>query len=193
MRGNSNFYRFIFLYLKEILNLRRSPSDATTNMSDQTYLLILRLLHIGCGIFWAGTAIYVAFFVEPAVTALGIEGPKFMQQLAKTNRFPVVILLAALITVTAGILLIWKLYGTVLTTGGVLAIIAFIIGFLVSRPASMRIAKIGKAIAVAGGPPTPAQMDELKMLGKRLGTAGRVIAVLLIFAVIGMSIFRYAG
>jgi len=83
--------------------------------------------------------------------------------------------------------------GTVLTTGGVLAIIAFIIGFLVSRPASMRIARIGKAIAVAGGPPTPAQMDELKMLGKRLGTAGRVIAVLLIFAVIGMSIFRYAG
>jgi len=205
MRGNSNFYRFIFLYLKEILNLRRSPSDATTNMSDQTYLLILRLLHIGCGIFWAGTAIYVAFFVEPAVTALGIEGPKFMQQLAKTNCFPVVILLAALITVTAGVLLIWKLsgglqtqwlstrYGTVLTTGGVLAIIAFIIGFLVSRPASMRIARIGKAIAVAGGPPTPAQMDELKMLGKRLGTAGRVIAVLLIFAVIGMSIFRYAG
>jgi hypothetical protein len=173
-------------------------------MSDQAYLLILRLLHIGCGIFWAGTAIYVAFFVEPAVTALGNDGTKFMQQLVKTNRFPVVMLLVALITVTAGILLIWRLsgglqtqwlstrYGTVLTTGGVLAIIAFIIGFLVARPASMRMAKIGKAITVAGGPPTPAQIEELKLLGKRLSIAGRVIAILLIFAVIGMSVFRYA-
>jgi hypothetical protein len=185
-----------FCILKKFLN--------HTNMSDQTYLLILRLLHIGFGIFWAGAAIYLAFFVEPAVKALGTDGPKFMQQLVKTNRFPIVILLSAVITVIAGALLIWKLsgglqaqwlstrYGTVLTTGGVLAIIAFIIGFLVSRPASMRIAKIGKAIAVAGGPPTSAQMEELKMLGKRLGIAGRVIAILLIFAVIGMSVFRYA-
>ena len=173
-------------------------------MSDQTYLLVLRLLHIGCGMFWAGSAIYLAFFVEPAVRALGSDGPKFMQQLVKTNRFPLVILLAAVITVTAGILLIWKLsgglqtqwlstrYGTVLTSGAALAIIAFLIGFIISRPASVRIAKIGKAIAAAGGAPTPAQIEELKMLGKRLGTAGRVVAMLLIVAVIGMSTFRYA-
>ncbi|HEV8506873.1 MAG TPA: hypothetical protein VGQ53_15790 [Chitinophagaceae bacterium] len=173
-------------------------------MSDQTYLLILRLLHIGCGVFWAGTAIYAAFFLEPAVHALGADGTKFMQQLVRTNRFPVVILLSAMITVVAGALLIWKLsgglqtqwlstlYGTVLTGGATLAIIAFLIGFSISRPASMRIAKIGQAIAVAGGPPTAAQIQELQMLGKRLSIAGRVIAVLLIFAVIGMSVFRYA-
>ena len=173
-------------------------------MSDQTYLLILRLLHIGCGIFWAGAAIYLAFFIDPAVHALGSDGTKFMQQLVRTNRFPVVMLFSALITVVAGALLIWKLsgglqsqwlstkYGMVLTTGGALAIIAFLIGFSVNRPAGMRMAKIGKAVATAGGPPTISQIEELKMLGKRISVAGRVIAILLIFAVVGMSVFRYA-
>ena len=173
-------------------------------MSDQTYLLILRLLHISCGIFWAGTAIYFAFFIEPAVHALGADGSKFMQQLARTNRFPVVMLLVALITVVAGALLIWKLsgglqsqwlstpYGTVLTAGASLAIIAFLIGFSISRPASMRMAKIGKTVAAAGGPPTLAQIQELQMLGKKLSVASRLIAILLILAVVGMSTFRYA-
>ena len=173
-------------------------------MSDQTYLLILRLLHIGFGIFWAGAAIYLAFFIEPTVRALGADGPKFMQQLTRTNKFPVVMLFSALISVVAGILLIWRLsgglqgqwlatrFGAVLTTGASMAIIAFIIGFFISRPASMRMAKIGKAVAVAGGPPTPAQMGELKLLSRRLSVAGRVIAVLLILAIIGMSMFRYS-
>lgn len=173
-------------------------------MSDQTYLLILRLLHIGFGIFWAGAAIYLAFFIEPAVKALGADGTKFMQQLVRTNRFPVVILLSALVTVVAGALLIWKLsgglqsqwlstrYGTVLTTGGAMAIVAFLIGFSISRPASMRMAKIGKAVAIAGGPPTAAQIGELQKLGRRISVAGRVIAILLILAVVGMSAFRYA-
>lgn len=174
-------------------------------MSDQNYLLILRLLHIVCGIFWTGTTIYLAFFIDPAVKALGADGTKFMQQLVKTNRFPVVMLFAALITVVAGVLLIWKLsgglqtqwlstrYGTVLSSGGAFAIIAFIIGFTVSRPASMRLAKIGKTVAVSGGAPSAAQVEEIMILGKRISTASRVIAALLILAVIGMSTFRYAG
>ncbi len=173
-------------------------------MTDQTYVLSLRLLHIGCGIFWAGSAIYLAFFIDPAAKALGTDGTKFMQQLVKTNRFPIVMLVAPLITVVAGVLLIWRLsgglqaqwlstrFGTVLTAAGVFAIIDFIIGFSVSRPSSFRIAKIGKAVAAGGGPPTRAQLEELQMLGKRISTATRIIAVLLILVVIGMSVFRYA-
>ena len=81
--------------------------------------------------------------------------------------------------------------GKVLTTGGVLAIIAFLIGMTVNRPATVKIAKIGKAVATKGGPPTPAQLAELTMLGKRLSTASRIVAYILIFAIVGMSIFRY--
>ena len=172
-------------------------------MNDQTYLLILRLLHIGCGIAWAGTVIFVAFFLDPAVKSSGPDGIRFMQQLVKTNRFPIVIMFLAIITILAGSLLIWKVSGglqtlwlstkngKVLTTGGVLAIIAFLIGMTVNRPATIRIAKIGKAVAIAGGPPTTVQIAELTMLGKRLSTASRIIAFLLIFTIVGMSIFRY--
>ena len=76
-------------------------------------------------------------------------------------------------------------------TGGILAIIAFLIGMTVNRPATVKIAKIGEAVASAGGPPTPAQFAELTMLGKRLSTASRIVAFILIFAIVGMSIFRY--
>jgi len=172
-------------------------------MSDQTYLLILRLLHIGCGITWAGTVIFVAFFLDPAVKSVGPDGTRFMQQLVKTNRFPIVMMVLAIITVLAGSLLIWKVSGglqtiwlstkngKVLTTGGVLAIIAFLIGFTVSRPVSFKIAKIGQAIAIAGTPPSTAQLEELVRLGKRLSSASKIIAYLLIFTIVGMSIFRY--
>lgn len=172
-------------------------------MSDHLYLIILRLLHIGCGIGWAGGTIYLAFFVEPAVRSSGPEGAKFMQQLMRTNRFPIVIMLMAIITVLAGSLLIWKMSaglqtawimsenGMVLTVGALLAISAFLIGFFVSRPASFRMEKIAKAIAISGGVPTPAQKEELIILRNKLGVAGRIIALLLIIAIVGMSIFRY--
>ncbi|HEY1870090.1 MAG TPA: hypothetical protein VGG71_03475 [Chitinophagaceae bacterium] len=172
-------------------------------MSDHLYLILLRLLHIGCGIGWAGSAIYLAFFVEPAVKASGHEGAKFMQQLIRTNRFPIVIMLMAIITVLAGSLLIWKMSaglqtawvlsknGMVLTIGALLAISAFLIGFFISRPASFRMAKIANAIALSGEVPTAAQKEELIVLRDRLGVAGRIIALLLIIAIVGMSIFRY--
>lgn len=171
-------------------------------MSDQTYLLILRLLHIVFGVFWAGSAIYFALFIIPAVKASGPEGAKFMQQLSKTG-FPIVIMISALITIIAGILLIWKLsggfqsawfstsYAMVLTTGGGLAIISFLIGFTVNRPAANRLLKIGQTIAQQGAPPTAEQMQQLTAIRKRLFTASNIIAGLLILVVIAMSIFRY--
>jgi uncharacterized membrane protein len=172
-------------------------------MSDHSYLLLLRLLHIGCGVLWAGGAIFLAFFIDPAVKASGPEGIKVMQQIVKTNRFPVVMMLLAVITILAGMLLIWKVSGglqpawmsskngIVLTSGAALALIAFLIGFSVNRPSGIKIAKIGKEIAASGGAPTPAQIEQLNIISRRLSRATKVIAFLLIFAVVGMSIFRY--
>ena len=80
-------------------------------MDSLSYLIILRLLHIACGVFWAGAAIYLAAFVTPAVKALGPDGGKFMQQLAKTNNLPLVMAIAATTNVITGILLLWKLSG----------------------------------------------------------------------------------
>jgi uncharacterized membrane protein len=172
-------------------------------MSDQMYLLILRFFHIGFGIFWAGSVIYFAVFMIPAVKASGPEGAKFMQQLGKTG-YSVAVMISAIITIVAGFLLIRKLsggfqpewfstkYGRILSIGGGMAFIAFIIGFIVNRPAAARINKISNTISKQGAPPSPEQIKELTSLRNKLFGGTKIIAALLAIAVIAMSIWRYA-
>jgi uncharacterized membrane protein len=172
-------------------------------MSDITYLIILRLVHLVCGIFWAGSIMYMAFFIQPAAKAAGPEGSKFVQTLAKTNKLPVVMMLAAILTIAAGTLLFWEIsdgfqpvymgskHGIILSVGGTLAIIAFFIGFFVNKPTVTKIAKIGQAIAAQGGPPTAEQSQQLAKLRNKLFTGTNIIAGLLVITVILMSIVRY--
>jgi len=167
------------------------------------YLIFLRLIHIVCAIVWGGGVIYLALFIVPAVKALGPDGGKFMQQLSRTNRMPLIMTLAGTLTVLGGILLIERLsggfsaawfgtpHGIVISTGGSLAIIAYLIGMFVNRPTVERIAAIGKAAADKGGPPSPEQMQELQKLRTRLFSAVNYTAWLVLGAAISMSIARY--
>lgn len=167
------------------------------------YLFTLRLLHIVAGAFWAGTAISLALFILPAVKALGPDGSKVMQKIASTNRFPLVMALAANITLISGLLLYWEISmhlntewmlsnkGLVLTIGSLLALVAYLIGFIINSPGAARMAKIGKAIAVAGGPPSEAQMSEMMRIRKRMTAATNAIALLLLLAVSAMAVVRY--
>lgn len=170
-------------------------------MDQLTYLIILRLLHIVCGVFWAGATVYLAAFITPAVKALGPEGGKFMQQLAKTNKLPMVMTIAATVNVLAGILMLWKLsdgfqyewmitkHGLVLNTGALLAIIAYLEGLLVTRPTILKINILGEQIA--GGPPTAEQMQLLNGYRQKIFTANNLVAVLLALTVVAMSLIRY--
>jgi uncharacterized membrane protein len=172
-------------------------------MPSQTYLTILRLLHISCGVLWAGGTIYLALFVTPAVKASGPDGAKFMQQLSRTNRLPTVMMIAAIINVTAGLLQLWELsggfqsewissrHGIVLSTGGTLAIIAFVIGLVVTRPNVLKVAKLGQQIAAAGGPPTPEQMQLMMGYRKKIFSANNWVATLLAITVVIMSVVKY--
>ena len=173
-------------------------------MTDQDwYLIIFRLIHISCGVFWAGATIYLAVFIAPAVQASGPEGTKFMQQLAKTNKLPLVMTLAATLNVIFGLLLLWKLsdgfqsawmgseHGIILSIGGSIAIIAYLEGLLVTRPTVEKINKLGQAIAKAGGPPSPEQVQQLMAYRKKIFAANNFVATLLAITVILMSVVRY--
>lgn len=172
-------------------------------MHNLSYLIVLRLIHITCAIFWAGATIYLASFVGPAVKASGPEGTKFMQQLAKTNKLPLVMTLAATLAVVAGLLLFWELsdgfqsawiktnHGMVLSIGGGLAIIAYLEGLFVTRPTVDKINKLGKAIAMAGAPPSEEQAQQLMKLRKKIFAANIFVAALLTITVIAMSLVRY--
>jgi len=49
-------------------------------------ILILRVIHILLGVFWAGAVFMVALFVQPAIAASGPEGGKVMGALVKRRR-----------------------------------------------------------------------------------------------------------
>lgn len=167
------------------------------------YLLILRLLHVGCGVFWAGTAMFLAFYVFPAAVKAGPDGAKIIQAIMGTNKMPTVLTFISLITVLSGLLLMWNLsagfdvewfttkYGVSLAIGGTTATIAFLQALLINRPGALRMQVIGQEIARRGGPPTP---DELMALGKiraRIILSTQWIAVWLIVSAITMGIARY--
>ncbi len=166
-------------------------------------ILTLRLIHIFSGVFWAGSTIYLAAFVMPAINALGAEGGKFMQQLSRTNKLPLWMNIAALLNVITGFRLLqimsgnfqseWLMsnHGLAISFGSLMALGGFIIGLVSTRPAAMKMAKISEDLAKAGGPPSAEQAKELESLKNKMGRTTKAIAWHLATAVVMMSVARY--
>ena len=167
------------------------------------FLLIVRIVHIFAGVFWVGAALTFFGFVQPTAKALGPDSQRFMQHISKKRRFPIVIAVAAALTIIAGALLYWRdsgglqlawitsLSGLDFTLGAIAAIIAFLIGMLVVGPSVDRLGALGQEIATAGSPPTTVQREELARIDRTLSTAARAIMVLLTLAVVSMATARY--
>lgn len=163
---------------------------------------ILRLIHIFSGVFWAGVALMMAGFVNPSAKAIGPEGGKFMQQLARQNRFPSVMETTAILNILSGLWLYWLVSGgfqvnwviskggLALTIGGVGAIVAYGLSYVFQKPAAKRMAALGREIQAAGGPPSPEQTAEMQAQQKRLTQGGLLSAVLLAIVVVGMAVAR---
>lgn len=169
------------------------------------YVLVLRVLHIGAGIFWVGAAFTFFAFIEPTAGELGPDSQKFMDGIVNKRRFPIVIMMASGLTIVAGLLLYlrdsgglraeWITSGTGLTftIGGLAAIIAFLIGLLVIKPSVERLGVLGSGIAQAGRAPTEAELTELHAIEGRMKLSGRIDIVLLAVAALAMATARYIG
>jgi hypothetical protein len=165
--------------------------------------LVLRVLHIAAGVFWAGGAIVFAGFVEPNATALGPAGIPFMQRLAASSGYSKWMGVAAAINTLAGVWLLWLRsaglspvwfstgFGLSLTLGAITGIGGALVGFLVQAPTSARLARISQAVAKTGGPPTQAQLAQITASQRRLQFGGRLTALLLALTVIFMAAARY--
>jgi uncharacterized membrane protein len=162
------------------------------------YVIALRAVHIVAAAFWVGAAVSFAFFIEPAARQLGAASGPFMTELTVRRRFPVVIAVGSVLAIVAGALLYWRASsgldgawmrtrtGSVFTLGALLAIVAWLIGFLVLRPGIGRLNALAPVAAK-----DPAVGLELEGLGRRLRAASLVNAALLISAALAMSIARY--
>ena len=74
-------------------------------------IILLRLIHILAGVFWAGTAIFTAVFLVPSIRALGPAGGPVMQQIAGVRKLPLYFMGAGVLTVLSGLSMYWRASG----------------------------------------------------------------------------------
>lgn len=168
-------------------------------------VVVLRLIHISCGVFWAGTLVFVALFLEPSVREAGPNGASVMQGLMR-RRFLTVMPIVAALTILSGIDLLRRAsagfagawfgspQGVTLTAGAVAAVVAFAIGLGIMRPAVLRVGKlVQEAQHAADLSVKGALQAQVEGLRRRARRGGRWVAVLLTVAVITMAAARYLG
>ncbi len=164
-----------------------------------TYLIwLLRIIHIGAGVFWVGGSLIMTFFVAPTVGAIGESGQKFVGHLMNNLRFSSRMAAASGSTILAGLILFgldaragsaWarSSFATGLGIGAGFALIGFVFGILVGR-ASKAMAQLG---AQFQGKPTPQQLAQMQMHQKQMTTYSTISTITLILAVVFMAIARY--
>jgi uncharacterized membrane protein len=167
-------------------------------------MIILRIIHIFTGVFWAGFAFFNIIFLQPAIRAIGTEGQKTMQYLTQKTRFLPTLYIVATLTVLSGLIMYWILagnrftllqggYGHSITMGSLAGLIVWVLLMFVIRPIFNRMEAIGKEIQAQEGKPTAEQTTEMQALVTKLGKVGKLAASLLAIAVLGMASARYAS
>jgi len=161
--------------------------------------IVLRLIHVGAGAFWFGSAILLGFYISPTVAATGEVGQKFMGALVKNAGITRIISAAAGLTVLAGLGLYWidsggfssawtrSGPGVVFGIGGFFGLIGFIFGMQIGTNLNALV-KVGSEVQ---GKPTAEQLGKIQTAQKRLAVVGPVSAYSLIVSVICMSVARY--
>lgn len=157
----------------------------------------LLVLHVLSVVFWMGTTLFMVFFLEPTVAAMGPDGGKFMQRLVGGTRLSPALAAAALLTVLTGLAMYGPATGNSmeamfglrlpLTIGAIAGILSAITGGVMNGRASARMQALGKEIASRGGPPAPEQVAEMQKLQATLRQGSRITAVLMVIALVGMT------
>ncbi len=166
-------------------------------------MIVLRLIHIFAGIFWAGAAFFLLLVLMPALNAMGQEGNRFRQVFIARSRFITVMPIASLLTTVAGVLLFVRVSdhfnsdwlssdgGIVLSIGALAGLLAFGHGLGTTNVTFRKSAALIKAIEAQGSPPTESQLAQLQALGQRGASSARISTLLLIISIAGMSAARY--
>ena len=165
-------------------------------------LLLLRVVHVVAGVFWAGTVLFVVHFLEPAVRDAGPDGGRVMQALQK-RRYMDVLPATAALTLLSGYGIYWRVFGRLfpgpgasgpeltLGIGGLAALAAFVVGVTVLRPSALRVGPLGAQLAQAEPDEKEALGAEIARTRNRVRVAGRTVAALLGLATLSMAVGRY--
>ncbi len=158
-------------------------------------IAVLRLLHILPGVTWVGSAIFLAFIVQPALKKTGPpHAPAVMANMVK----PLVMIMhsSAALTIVVGVMMAFRVrdplfdflwstnWGTMIWLGFVLSVIAWVVGTL----AGLTGKKLGELGASLQGPPSPEQAAEMSGLQNRSIALAKIAALFALGAVATMAL-----
>ncbi len=169
------------------------------------FMLVFRLIHIGAGVAWAGSVFFLVAYVQPSAKAIAPAGAPFVAELMGRRRLVDRLLTMAAVTIVAGLFVyvkdmrdhgglgdwIGSSFGLGLTLGALSALIAFTIGVVATRPATMRMLALGRQMAASEGPPAPELAEELRQLQTRSAALAKVNLTFVGLAVLLMATARY--
>lgn len=165
-------------------------------------MVVLRVIHIGGGVFWAGAMLFVVLFLEPSVREAGPDGAKVMsgvQRRGFMNVMPVI----AILTILSGLWLTWQVsagfsrawimspVGHTYLTGAVAGLAAAVVGIGMLRPRILRAGAIARTLVNLDEPQRETAREEIVALRTGARRAGRWVAGLLLVAVVTMAVARY--
>ncbi len=146
-------------------------------------LLVLRFSHVFFGALWVGMMAFQTFFLMPALAEVGPESGKFMAALMR-RRLPVILPIVALITLVSGFWLFQRVsggapaglmrtpMGLAFGSGGLAALLAFLLGIVVMRPAMMQSTALQQSLASASPEERATRSAEIQRLRARGASEG---------------------
>ncbi|MEP6904880.1 MAG: hypothetical protein ABI875_02280 [Gemmatimonadales bacterium] len=172
-------------------------------MNESALMIVLRLIHIFGGIFWAGSVALIGWFVMPAQAQLGQASPMFIRELMVRRRLPVFVMTSMGLSILSGLAMYTRLAmttngvwaasttGKVLGFGALSAIIGATIGGRAGAKMKGKMAAIGAKVQAGGGAPTEDQRLEIATNVASFQKSLRVVTVFLIIAIAAMASARY--
>ena len=172
-------------------------------MSHALMFLTTRVAHVLFAALWLGSAAFITWFLIPAIQQAGAGAAPMMGALERRKLNPFMGSVGGL-TVLTGIALYWRLTGhfdpalsatrtaMVFGSGGVLGLIALIIGGAVVGRNAKKMAVLGDSLAaMPDGPARAAALAAMMAAGRRVATFGRLVVFLLMIALGLMAIGHY--
>ena len=166
-------------------------------------ILVLRVIHVVGGMFWVGGMFFNSLFLMPAMIEAGPAAGPVMGGLQRRRLF-VVLPIVALLTILAGLRLLWitsggfapsyfaTARGATFAGSGAAAILAFALAMEITRPAAARMGTLRQSLPAVEDAPARAKIeDEIGRLQRRMQRVGGFLNFLLLVAAVGMAVGRY--
>lgn len=164
-------------------------------------VIILRLIHVLGGIMWVGGGAFNALFLLPAMASAGPAAGPVMAGLQR-RRMMTVLPIIALLTILSGLRLLMingsmapayfqSRQGMTFSLSGGIAIVGFVVGLTLVRPAMVKAAQLAAAQATAPESERASMGAEIGRLRRRGAIGNTLVAYAVFLAAAGMAVARY--